>query len=321
MFKKKWISAITLVLVVGSFVGCGPDEEAVFSITSPLIDTATRSNIVKVEGTVSSNASSVEINGQSAWVENGSFFAWVELKEGANVVKGTAVIGGTKLDDTVTVTFTPNLTVFLDYPNGGTQVDYRVSPVTVNGRVTVPGATVTVNGMPVSVNSAGSFSTEVQLGEDGGTLEVVAVSGDDQDSLVYSVPLDDAGHVVFDPYTSGFLDYNGSVEFPDTVTVSPGGMTVMNWTLLTGKGIDSPQVYYVTITGKENYSAGDKPLPSGLSVTPVPVDPVVYPNTEYSLAFIIEASADLTPGTYSLEASVFVQEGFRSTERIVITVG
>ncbi|ADJ26841.1 hypothetical protein Dehly_1562 [Dehalogenimonas lykanthroporepellens BL-DC-9] len=320
MFRKQVVSVIALVLVVASFAGCGPGEEAVFFITSPLTDTETRSNIVKVEGTVSSNASSVEINGQSAWVDDGAFFAWVELEEGANVIEGSAVIGGNQLDDSVTLTFTPNLTVFLDYPNGGTQVDYRVSPVTVNGLVTVPEATVTVNGSPVTVDAAGSFSADVQLGEDGGTLEVVAVSGGDQDSLVYAVPLDDAGHVVFDPYTSGFLEYNGSTEFPDTLTVTRGEMTVMNWTLATGKSIDSPQVCYVTVTGKENYSAVDKPLPSGLSITPVPVDPLVYPNTEYQMAFIIEAYKGLNPGTYSIEASVFVQDGFRSSQRIVITV-
>ena len=320
MFKKKLISLIVLVLVVASFHGCDTGEEAVFSITSPLNDTETRSNIVKVEGTVSSNASSVEINGQSAWVDDGAFFAWVELEEGVNVIEGSAVIGSDRLDDSITLTFTPNLAVFLDYPNGGTQVDYRVSPVTVNGQVTVPEATVTVNGSPVTVNADGSFSADVQLGEEGDTLEVIAVSGGDQDSLVYFVPLDEAGHVVFDPYTSGFLDYNGSAEFPDSVSVAQREMTVMNWTLLTGKSIDSPQVCYVTINGKENYSSEDKPLPSGLSVTPVPVDPLVYPNTEYQLAFIIEASADLEPGTYSLEASVFVQDGFRSSQRIVITV-
>jgi hypothetical protein len=142
-------------------------------LTSPEAGKMFRTNQVTVKGTCEAGIN-LTINGQGVATDTGSFsLDLTNLQEGQNVI---TVIGSNKAGNTVGVQRQVMVdssapTIEIVEPLDGFRTQER--SVTVVG-VSEPGATVLVNGMAVTVDEFGKFSTSVTLDEGKNTITVKA---------------------------------------------------------------------------------------------------------------------------------------------------
>lgn len=208
-------------------------EPPTVRISAPADGALVAPGVVAVSGTVvGTPAPSVEVNGVTAAVSNGSFSAEVPVAEGANVLTATATNSlGT---DTASVTVTAGLppTVQITAPADGLLTSE--SPITVTGTVTgTAPVSVDVNGAAATV-SAGSFTATVSLTEGGSPLAVTATNPFGSASASVAVTLDTTPPVVtiLTPAdgsltTEGQTQVSGSVEDASPIaSLSVAGVSV-----------------------------------------------------------------------------------------------
>ena len=173
---------VVIPLLCLTLAGCATPSLTV-EVTSPMDGASFTESPVTVSGTVSDPEATVTVNGEDVEVaKDGSFSTQVELTEGENVIEAAAVLGEQKVSKSITVTYAPvapALSLEIASPQDGAEL--TESPVTVDGTVSDPEATVTVNGEDVEVAEddchcgfRGSFSTDVELSEGENTITVTA---------------------------------------------------------------------------------------------------------------------------------------------------
>ncbi len=148
------------------------------TVTSPSDSLITNNSQVQLSGTVSDSlAATVQVNGNSVPVTNGSFSSTISLVEGMNTITIVATdAAGNKTTVTKTVelyTIVPVLVIASPTDNLIT----KDTAITVWGTVTdSTGVTVTVNGINVPVNPD-TFKTTVNLVEGLNTITIAATDG------------------------------------------------------------------------------------------------------------------------------------------------
>jgi len=263
-------------------------------------------NLQKVSGIVSDPQTTVVVNGIEAKVaEDGSYYAYIDLIEGENTVKAVAFKGVEKSSQSVTVTYTPPLVVYLD-AEPEWRYDYTKTPLTVTGAVNWPEARVTVNDRAVTLAPDGSFTSQVLLVEGSNSIETVATLGDEQDEafILYAV---ENGNPMRAP---GYSHWFGTqMRYDDSVALEVGGTKLIDVRLETrkdGPGEYSGKLFYVSRESSED----ELPMPEGLEVSLEPSRFKTYPNTTYHTTIIIKTSPELATGEYYLRfISHFVKGG------------
>ncbi len=158
--------------------------DVTLDVTSPSADvTYTNGSNFTVQGTVDPTDCTVTVNGVSVdiHVSNGTatFVRVIALEVGENAVRVVACAnyGSEAVVERTVVRSdgTPNLTVDWPPPEFVT----NETSVVVRGQ-TDPNATVTVNGVNVSVNATGAFEVEVALNASAGENLIEVVAGDGQ---------------------------------------------------------------------------------------------------------------------------------------------
>lgn len=292
-------------------------------INSPEDGAEFKMNLQKVIGTVSDPQATVVVNGIEAKVaEDGSYYAYIDLIEGENTIKAVALKGLTshyKSLQSVTVTFTPPLVIYLD-AEPEWRYDYTKTPLTVTGTVNRPEANVTINGKEAPVASNGSFTTQVLLIEGSNSIKAVATLGDEQEQdeafILYAV---ENGNPIRAP---GYSHWFGSqMRYDDSVEIKAGDTKIIDVSLETrksGPGEYSGRLSYVSRESSED----ELPLPEGLKVSLEPIRFKTYPNTTYHAAITIETNSGLAPGEYYLRfLSRFVHgDSYSSGGWIKVTV-
>jgi uncharacterized protein YfaP (DUF2135 family) len=141
-------------------------------ITSPEAGKTNKSTSVTVKGNCEAKIN-LTVNGQSVPTDTGSFSLAVTLSEGSNAV---TVVGSDAAGNTVTLRLpvqvdssAPSLDIV--EPLGGFRTQDK--SVVVVG-ITEPGASVTVDGVPATVDAFGKFSTSVTLERGRNTITVKA---------------------------------------------------------------------------------------------------------------------------------------------------
>jgi hypothetical protein len=190
------------------FEGLDDSTEASLEIMQPVGNLETDVSTVKVKGTTDPGAV-VTVNGQVVTADQkGSFEASVELTEGTNQIKiESANKKGKVTTKTRVVKYKPKkeepgngngngnnvppageLVLTVSSPRDGQTV--RDSSISVTGTVS-PGASVSVNGMPVAMQEGvGSFSASAMLVEGENRIEISARLADKSQSIVRTVVKD-----------------------------------------------------------------------------------------------------------------------------------
>ncbi len=281
-------------------------------IDSPEHGTEHKVNLLKVKGTVSDPEATVVVNGIEAKVaEDGTYYAYIELAEGENDIEAIAMRRLAKSSETIYITFSPALVVYLDMPRPDWSVDYTKVPLTVTGSVSNPDAMVTVNGSEVVVSPDGRFSGQVLLKEGSNAIEAVAALGKKTDtaSLVFM----SSSKGVFSPVPGRSRFDDARLRHDDYVELKPGEIKSLDVTLETHK--DGPGKFSWMV-----YDAGEYLLPEGLEVSLEPPKFKAYSNTTYHLAIIIKTSPELSPGEYWLRIEHEFENAPRGGMRIRVNV-
>ena len=263
-----------------------------FAITSPVNGLLSRTNVIKVEGTVPNGASSVTVNGKPAKVLNNAFLAFIELAEGQNTIEAMINASGTVLTTKSEVSFVRPLAVFLtDEIELG--VDYLVTALTVTGYVTLPQASVTVDGTQVAVQADGTFKAEVMANQPTDLISATAVLGTETDTVTITLLFWDGqlGPGPSYPFDNRFAE----LLLDRSISVTRGAETTSEFTLKPNRNIASPQSCRFIVPG-----TGGGSLPVGLSFEFYPESFTAYPNAVYNLMVSVSASKDISPGIYPL---------------------
>ncbi len=165
-----------------------PMSQPFLDVLGPVEGSTLRSNVVVVHGTTSPGAT-LSINGEVATVDgNGRFTVEVTLSSGTNEIEVIATDArGTRNSEVITVTLLLPQPLFLLVTEPEDQSLVSDSIVRLSGR-TIPGVVVSVNGVSVSVDELGIFSTTVTLEPGPNIIGVVATSVDGQvESAVIAV--------------------------------------------------------------------------------------------------------------------------------------
>ncbi len=142
-------------------------------LASPSTGLLTRDPVVLVSGTTEPNAT-VVVNGVDAAVSpSGQFSVEIGLQEGTNAITATATdAAGNQAQTSVSVTLdTTPPAIAITSP--GADANVSVPTVTITGTAE-PGASVLVNGHPVTVDSSGSFSAQISLSEGANLITATA---------------------------------------------------------------------------------------------------------------------------------------------------
>jgi len=287
-------------------------------------------NLAKFVGSVTSPDTTVLVNNIQAPVdEDGSYYAFLDLVEGKNVIEIQTTEGRSTNVERITVTFSPPLAVFLDYPESKTGINYIKTPIVVNGRVSDPRATVSVNGMAAEVAIDGNFSAEVQLKEGFNNIETIATLDEEVDSVVYHAIITPDGGWTYPPGGAGGSRYLSSVSHDNLVTLKAGETGQLSTVLDVQKGIQSKAdfTYRVVRVAQEypqildpNGSGLDEVLmPEGMKVNVEPSGFAAYPNTIYTSLLMIETTSALAPGQYFLNLGCFYSD-FQWTSGVIKVV-
>jgi hypothetical protein len=160
------VGAVGLVAVLvaacgNSGPGTAAQERLRIELTSPTVRGAVTEAETTITGVVSVPAARVLVNDTAITVgSDGAFTQTVPLAYGSNrIVVRAESEGMTAASRTLTIT--RSLTLTVSSPAEGTSV--AQSPVAIVGKVSDPEAKVTIVGIPVDVQSDGSFSHNLAL--------------------------------------------------------------------------------------------------------------------------------------------------------------
>jgi hypothetical protein len=293
---KQTYFLLTTLLIVSSITvaGCtkiplslqidSPEDGAEFSV-----------NVQKVSGVVSDPKATVQVNGIEAGVDqNGDFYAYVEFNEGENTIKAEAIRGRDNYFETLIVTFTPPLAVYIDIPVFG--INYLQNPLAATGRVSHTEATVTVNGFPATVFADGNFNAQVQLTLGNSSLTAVATLGDKTESMAFRFMMTDQGTLV--PGPGQFNIFNS--EYNRLVQIEAGKTFTQEMVLDIHNSTREPSSFNYQLTAVVNVNDKHTPVPwpEGLEVSITPASFLVYPNAVYSSLMVVKAAPELPSGEY-----------------------
>lgn len=266
-------------------------------------------NLIKFTGTAPSANSTVTINNVLATVNSdGTYYAYLDLLPGQNVIKAVTSSGTT---EQISVTFVPPLVVILDPP---TKSDYDNGWLTFHGVVSNQAANVSVDNSKATINSDGTFTARIQpkIGDGISDISTAKASLGNQTNtfkvpyLVYSdgsigtVP----GSEVWQSNLNNSLPEMGI--FSSAVTLKAGQSTDVDISSQTGKVDTKAEGYSIDITRVDKLEGGsDLPMLPSLVVNIIPDKYTVYTGIEYHSKIHIESSSDLVPGDY-----YFVVSGF-----------
>jgi len=258
-------------------------------------------NVLKVTSAASNSKATVTVNGVEAKpVGNGEFYAYIELTEGQNDIEVVATLGQAKITKTVTVSFSPALAVYLDYPEPANEVDYSNTPLIVKGRVSDSGAQVVVNEIVAEVVER-EFSVQVQLQEGNNTIEAVATLGEERDDSAYDIILNPEGQIISPPGGGGGTRYLSRILHDQSIQVEAGEQKTIDVALEVRKGIpDTTGFSYKLSMVIAEYDENIMPSLEGLGIYIEPTSFTAYPNTTYHSTITINTSHELAAGDYWL---------------------
>ena len=303
------LSMLFCILLSPSLIGCTALEPLVLQITSPEDGAELSVNVQKVSGVASDPEATVQINGIEAEVsQDGAFYAYIDLEEGENTIEAKATWGKYTQIETITVTFSPALAVYLSLEPEEGDVDYRVTPITVTGWVSDAQAIVTVDGNQVQVAEDGSYSTQVQLNVDTNGIEAAATLNWKEDRMSYLIGLSPEGKLFHIP---GWIIFYTSMNtmYDHEIQLKAGEIKSVDVNLEVRKSISEPRGFYYNIyrVGGE-YRENELPMPEGLEISIEPSRFTIYPNTIYHSILTITTTPELTPGQYFLLLESYLGE-------------
>lgn len=283
-------------------------------IDSPEHGSELKVNVLKVSGTVSDPEAVVVVNGIEAHVaEDGTYYAYIELAKGENTIEAAALRDMAKSSETINVTFSPPLAIFLDYPEEWEfGVDYSKTPITVRGVVSDPRAMVRVNGAVVDVLPDGRFSTQVQLAVGNNSIQAVATLGEQTDSWVIGIIVSPEGWLQCPPGGAGGPRYASGLFHDESITLEPRETKLFDVTLEAKKdfGLGPREVSYTLFRVAREYGEDEIPMPEGLKVSVEPTRFTIYPNAVYHSTITVETTPELAPGEYWLRFEAGLKGGF-----------
>jgi hypothetical protein len=269
-------------------------------------------NLVKFIGSVSSPRTSITVNNIQATVNaDGSYYAYLDLAPGKNIIEIKAINDQTTISDQIFVIFLPPLLVLLGWPigNPSDNSDYTKIPFKVNGKVSDPTARVEVNKKPVVVNADGTFFFESVLKVGHNSITALALRGDEREVAgVDAVVLEDGKINPIPPpglgAGSSFADF-GDISVMNPLIVKAGDITQVNIDVLCNKDISftPPNDYFSANIVRQSKPHADNPrdslpLPAGLTVNYVPSTYRLFPTIEYHTLMVVNAGPGLAPGEY-----------------------
>jgi hypothetical protein len=302
---------------IGGVVG------AELEIKSPSNGSKYHSNLIPVTGKVDEPSATVLINNSAAVVgADGGFQGYAVLRKGENSIEVDAIQDGARTSKMITVSFTPALVVYLDYPDVlGSDFNYLDGPAEVTGRVNKTEAKVTVNGEEVVVRPDGSFTTRVWLkknsGSSTGRILAAATLGDERDEAYQLFDLAENGRVGAVPGYSHFFD--ASLRYESEISLKTGEINTIPVTLETRK--EGPGKFYGSLFNVDGeYGLLPQPWIKGLDVYIEPPVFEAYPNTYYNFSLVFSVASDIAPSVYYLHFYQTFENGFYGSGWIEVTV-
>ena len=300
MSIEKIVKLLLVTCILTTFLGitlaCNDNSPLSIEINTPEDGAALNTNLVKVKGIISNPKATVLINGQEAQIkDDGSFYTYLELEEGENIIKAVARLGSKSTEASVDVIFTPSLFVILSLPDNIND-PFTGVPITVEGYVFPHEAAVTVKGNPVSVDEAGFFNTQINLHQGNNIIQAVATLDDQMDTDQWTILVEN-GIIGFPP-GQGMGRYT-EIDFIHSVQIGVDQLGVLNINAEIRKDIWKPgyisfYIFRVEAVYKENEIA----LPEGMTISIEPAEFKIYPNTVYSITLTIRTSSKTPPGEY-----------------------
>ena len=258
-------------------------------------------NLVKFTGSVSSSNSTVMVNSITATVNNdGSYYAYLDLKRGKNTIEIKTTTDQITTSDTITVNFIQPLIVNLNWPDTQNDVDYRKVPVTITGIVSDPLAKVAVNELPVTPGNDGKFSSQIQLKEGANYVVAVAMRGGDVDNSSLRLDVSNSGGVAREPPAFGAEFASRFIFETPRIQLKSGQKTTVGFGFHADRDISvtgAPDA--VTIVRVSDPHSRD-PL-AALPALKINIDPsrfTLYPQIEYQYLINIQTGSDIVPGDY-----------------------
>ena len=273
-------------------------------------------NLVKFVGKVSSLDSRVFVNNTPATVtSDGSYYAFLDLAKGKNVIQVNTVNGTRLTNQSLSVTFVPPVAVRIDYPKYDKDVDYSKTPLTITGAVDDPTADVTiVEGTDyflsiARVASDGSFSSAVLLREipnaQGFGITAKARLGNEiaQDTFYITYNKGRIG-----PSPSPWNGSSFDISPKDQIIVKAGLTSTVDYTMNIRNDYFTPSVRKIAVVQLKDGTYSDnqdkngnfigRPMTPGLSAEVEPSDFTTYCNIRYDCTIKITADTNLPPGAY-----------------------
>ncbi len=290
------VNGVPAAVAGGEFAVSVPLVEGENTLVARAVDPGAvlASGTVAVEGTVNDGTASVEVNGIEAPVVAGAFSALVTLGPGPALITAvatdpagnrSAASVGVTVDLTGGVADAIPPRVRIERPADGAFL--TSSPATVGGVVDDPGATLVVNGTPVSPDADGRFVLAVPLAEGENRIlaratdEAGNVGTDVVDELVVVVTVD-GGVVTIDAFV-GELVVVPTITGIDVVTsgeaiVVPGGVVTIgdSWATI-GSSValtGTTEVDVVdSVASEDSLAAGASETAASPGLPPPPSDP------------------------------------------------
>lgn len=295
-------TATPTITAVPTTVTPTPYVQAPITIDRTFDGRLVHANLVKYTGSVPSANTTVTVNGiQAAVSDNGTYYAYLDLDPGKNVIEVDTSINGVTTLDEIMVTFRPPLVVRLDWPwPFNRDLDFTKVPIDITGWVSEPTATIEINGGVVTVRADGHFTVSMKLKTGYNFLTAVASLDDDVDTDNMNPYVFDDGKLAPPPPVAQVFSSASFPKDPIEVKIGENASATMNLGinkraqgLFPGSDFEPHVVRVAQPRGEEELD----PLPS-LTVTFVPAGYKIYPKIEYRSLISVRARSDLQLGTY-----------------------
>ncbi|GEM_PF-4812630 len=325
---QKILSFIPIFILLSFLAGCvvpiktDMTREAPVTITFDSDGEEVRVNLVKFVGSASSNQTQVWVNDVPVIInQDGSYYAYVQLKRGLNAVRVTTVDGSMTRIKCISIWFRPLLAVIID------EVEW--APVgqlmKVTGRVSIPEAHVILweeNRSQVDdlkdaiVTDNGTFYGLVMRNHEGTQKPDSGHGYYTLDGVSARATFDQESDKCFEA-APGQISVPGSGISYDTkwhlsndeIHVKPGEKAIIDCIIEIKKNVFAPSNIQLSVLEQPpdaaEYSYGPKglspaaiPTTTGLRIEPTPAAFDVYMNTEYRIPVNITVSADVQPGVH-----------------------
>ncbi len=260
-------------------------------------------NLVKFTGSVPSSDIDVTVNDIPAVIDqDGNYYVFLDLTPGINKIEIKTGQGTSITSNSITLTFSPPLTVNLNWPHYDRTTDYSKVPLTITGSVSNSQAIVKVNGMQLNEEKDGSFIFRAL----GTPIEAVATLGDEIDTDSLPIFVSTTGRIGVIPGVSIFRQSRISTD-NYSVDLAAGETNSLNLTYKVLKDIEQGTRCRFTLDrvgpgsqsfSQEGLSANYLPMVSGLDITMEPSEFAIYNNTIYHPTITIRTTHEVAPGTY-----------------------